>query len=381
MTLIFNTPVTGPATHALVIGVGRYTHLPGGKGGKIFPNHGGLGQLSSPPHSARLFANWLLSDYCNDTQPLATVDVLISDSKVKEFTDQTGKIFQIERASFANVEKAILDRWVERGNTNPDNLMIFFFCGHGVSRGLKTSLLMEDFGSLENNPLREGIDFEAFFGGMDKCKARNQVYFIDSCRAASANLILEYNDYTGEPILPMAPGYSGPRSCARYYAAVPGQKAYGRDSQPSVFTEALLKAMQGAGCSGYTSRWKVNTDTLGQGLRVLIRRSQQELQTQAQISDYIDASFPLHLLKTEPIIPITLGCMPTEANLVAEMGYVYKDGQRQTRPVPDASDWDLMIPPGDYNFFAEFNAGIYKNNNIHVYVNPPGQPLPLEVKP
>ena len=35
MTLIYNKKFSGPATHALVIGVGHYNHLPGGGGQDI----------------------------------------------------------------------------------------------------------------------------------------------------------------------------------------------------------------------------------------------------------------------------------------------------------------------------------------------------------
>jgi hypothetical protein len=56
--LIHNVAVDGPATHALVIGVGAYPHLIGGTGRTKYND--GMGQLTSPPISARLFASWLM---------------------------------------------------------------------------------------------------------------------------------------------------------------------------------------------------------------------------------------------------------------------------------------------------------------------------------
>ena len=45
-----------PATHAIIIGVGEYAYLSGGSSGRVTDLHGGLQQLSSPPKSAKAFA-------------------------------------------------------------------------------------------------------------------------------------------------------------------------------------------------------------------------------------------------------------------------------------------------------------------------------------
>jgi hypothetical protein len=381
MTLIYEHATPGAATHALIIGVGSYSCLPGGKSKKTYPKAGTLGQLSSPPHSARQFVNWLLTKYCNPKQQLSTVELLISDDSKNTFDLPNGYQKAVERATIDRTEKAI-NRWFERGHTNADHLMIFYFCGHGVSSGDVNALLMEDFGSNINNPMRASVDFETFFGGMDKCKSRNQIYFIDSCRVADRSLILENIKGFGIAVLSEAGDFQlVPRCTARYYAAVPGQRAYGRENMPSVFTEALLSAMQGAGCRGYPGEWEVFTDSLELGLRQLIHRADLDSQTRADIDAHTAGSFSFHRLMEDLSIPVTLGCVPSEANLVADLGYIAEDGQKQPRPAPDLSDWELMIPPGDYDFFAEFRGANYTDKKIHVYVNPPGQPYPLKVQP
>ena len=58
MTLLLDKP-GAPGTHAIVIGVGRYDWLIGGKQGSSTYSDG-MGQLSSPPVSATRFASWLL---------------------------------------------------------------------------------------------------------------------------------------------------------------------------------------------------------------------------------------------------------------------------------------------------------------------------------
>lgn len=74
-----------PGTHAIVVGIGRYPWLEGG-GKPTFNKSEGMEQLTSPPASAREFANWLLDTYDNPEAPLASVDLLLSDAKSQQFT-------------------------------------------------------------------------------------------------------------------------------------------------------------------------------------------------------------------------------------------------------------------------------------------------------
>ena len=69
MTLILDRLVQGLATHALVIGVGGYDHLPGGISDRRMPRatqFGNLGQLTSPPRSAWAFARFLAASRMDD---------------------------------------------------------------------------------------------------------------------------------------------------------------------------------------------------------------------------------------------------------------------------------------------------------------------------
>ena len=79
-TLTLDLPA-GPATHALVIGCGRYFHLPEG-GGKPAANNWGLQQLGTAPVSARHFVDWLLHRFHNSKAPLASIEHLISSGGV-----------------------------------------------------------------------------------------------------------------------------------------------------------------------------------------------------------------------------------------------------------------------------------------------------------
>ena len=164
MTQLVPQPLTR-GTHALVIGVGEYPWLDGGKQPR-FAHFEGMGQLSSPPVSARAFAEWLLSPtgYHNPACPLASLDLLVSDASTDQFAPPGGTSTTIQRARFADVAAAIT-AWFQRGD-HADDLLLFFYCGHGVARGLNMTLLPEDYGSLQTPPqmsLNVAIDFDGLY--------------------------------------------------------------------------------------------------------------------------------------------------------------------------------------------------------------------------
>jgi hypothetical protein len=68
-----------------VIGAGYYPHLPGGSAKKKIVNPGGMGQLQSPPQSARAVARWLIEEYESSARPLSSVALLTSEKKPKKF--------------------------------------------------------------------------------------------------------------------------------------------------------------------------------------------------------------------------------------------------------------------------------------------------------
>ena len=150
-----------PATHAIIIGVGEYPDA----------SNYGLNYLSSPPVSATAFAKWLKTKYYNPKKPLASIELLISEKD---------KDLDIDCPDLETAKQAIFD-WIQLGNTNQNNLMIFYFCGHGLSTRKHTTLLLNSFGEkkpIDSHPLVDAIDFTNFYLGMDLCKAREQCFFV-----------------------------------------------------------------------------------------------------------------------------------------------------------------------------------------------------------
>jgi hypothetical protein len=383
MTLVFEKPQMEPATHALVIGIGAYVHLKGGKGTQS-RKVAGMSQLTSPPCSARKFAEWLLKDFKNPEKPLASLDLLISDDSKQDIALPSGETKLVERATMANIRNAIMSRWVPKGNTSADNMVIFYFCGHGVSRGGMTSLLAEDFASDDLNPLAEAIDFRNFHAGMDKCKARNQFFFIDACRSTSRALIEEYDHFYGDAIIPPSASYLpvGQRYAQAYYATLAGQSAYGRTGKMTVFTDALIRTLGGFGSEECNGKWEVNSNTIKDGLDVLLHHL---LRNSIELEQLVNAEtcgrVKFHILEKDPQVILEFGCLPQTRNEDAVLLLKRSDQNKPKERKYREENWVIEVVTGDYEFDASFTDSQYHVNPQKKFIYPPKRECHLEVMP
>jgi len=345
-------------THALVVGVGHYPHLPGG-GGALYPKHGGMGQLTSAPVSAKAVADWLATSYQSTpgaTHPLSSLEMLISDTTPATYEPRPGAGAQpVERATFANFEQAVLG-WYQRLNQSPDNRAVFFFCGHGIAAGIQSTLLLEDFGRVTHAALRHALDFNKFHLGMDQCAARTQCFFVDSCRVASATLLNAFQSY-GESILTPPNRFSTPpRKAPAFFSTVPGASAYGRPGQTSFFTEALLQALQGSGSAKHGGAWTILPSVLYRALeRLMARVALGSGATQSCGVEHL-ADFPLHVLPRPPTVPVSVDCNNPIDLATAVLRVTGTLGSREQLP-PVPKPWDLELPTGQYRFLATPPSG------------------------
>jgi hypothetical protein len=344
---------TGIGLHALVIGAGHYPALPGGGNTTVFPQHGGMGQLTSASHSAISFANWLTKDYRHSTVPLRSLELLISEAGTTQYT-AAGQTLTVERATFANLQQRILD-WTQRANSSDQNRAIFYFCGHGISAGLQSTLLLEDFGTVANAPLLAALDFTAFYRAMDQCRAREQLFLVDACRVASPMLFTA--QYYGNPVLTPGKPTIPPRSAPIFYSAVPGATAYGRANQPSFFTEALVKALSGSGAAKKNAKlWTILPSVL---YRSVSRRLGEAVAGSGvgqvcTVDQLID--FDVHELAGIPEIPVTISCNPPIDGTTDRLIASSTAGNREQLP-PLTTPWRLNLPFGQYRFTAAPPAG------------------------
>lgn len=381
-TTVYSASQSGAATRALVIGVGHYPALPGG-GGPPMARPEGMSQLQSPPFSARAFARWMIEDYHSPSRPLASVHLLVSEPTAQDFSyTKDGKSHTAVPlpADIATVRNAI--RQWQAMSTSLDDLMVFYFCGHGISNPAKTALLMSDFGSVAAAPLDGALDFTGFKLGMEDTTARNQCFFIDACRLGST--LLQRNNYAGDPVLHAhLMGNPGdlPRIGPQFFSTLAGEAAYGRPGHASVFTEALIDALSGPAASRVNGEdWVVNTGQLQTALGFLIKESIRANGWAVDQQPIVDAMQELALnnLKEDPKVPVLVNVDPGDAHAEALLRYKGKNGLQDQRDA-DPAPWSLRLPVGEYSFYADFESARYGNAAItDTYISPPYQERKLK---
>jgi hypothetical protein len=357
--LVHNVPAAGPATHALVIGVGAYPHLNGGKK-RLTDDHDGMGQLTSPPISARRFASLLMESFHHPAKPLATVSLLVSEAKSKRFVDpnDAGKSYKLKEATAENVVPAVKE-WFDRGDTNPDNLLLFYFCGHGISAGTDTALLLSDYGEDPLNSLDGAINFRLLRLGLQRCRASEQCFFIDACRASSDTLITA--ESAGKNIIqPRLRDPSLPKRRAPvFYASLKGDKAYALPGEPSVYTDALLKAFQDLAADDEEGDWRVSTGRIQSAVDHLVDRRMRHLQkVQVPTSDD-QSTIYLNYLPGSPKALVYFQTEPPDALSHATLTYQMAGGSPVEAPLTgrNSEEWELQVPAGNYDFTAAFPSG------------------------
>jgi hypothetical protein len=374
--LVHQTNSACPATHAIVIGVGDYPYLLGGSK-TLSPHNDGMGQLSSPPISARAFAEWLINSYWNSGKPLGSVALLLSEEPAGDFVNpKTGARVTPERASYANVASAIWD-WAKRSAENRDNLLIFYYCGHGVAQGSDISLLLSEYGNGGGPPLEEALDFRKFRLSMSRNLPGQQLYFVDACRASSDTLIGAFN-YAGR--VPVTNDGQVPAEAPVFYATLAGEDAFGKKDEISFFTNALLKGLDGMGSDNPEGEWLVTTTRLKEAIDYEMKRAFEAGAKRKQVPPTDElTTFPIHHLKADPEVPVIVTCAPDSHNVSAEFVCEYRGVERDRRP-PLAGSWPLTLPAGQYEFRAELPCCLHEPKEKPVYVRPIYRKVVIEVQ-
>jgi hypothetical protein len=352
--------VAGSATHALVIGVGDYPHLNGGSNART-EHHDGMEQLTSPPISARLFASWLMSkNFHNPTKPLASVSLLLSEAVPAPFVDPRNPAskFDVALADSANVRLAITE-FFKRGDENDDNLLIFYFCGHGIAAGTDTALLLSDYGANPLNALEGAVDFRRLRIGMGRSKASEQCFFIDACRASTVTLI-EAIGHAGQVVIGggQRPFGLPPRRAPVFYATLNGFKAFALPGKPTIFTDALVKALNDLAADDEMGDWRISTNRIQTAVEHVAARQALAIEKQ-QVPTADDVSnIHVNFLQNPPQALVYVKSDPPEALASASLTYQPAGGAPQAAPPEGLNgiEWALQLPSGSYDFSVTFGA-------------------------
>jgi len=365
----------GPGTHVCVVGVGTYPHLKGGEG-PVNPLHRDLGQITSPPQSAMAMLEWTDKTLNNPQAPLKSIEVLISQPEPALYTDANGLSQQIATATWDNLEAA-LAAWFGRANSHPDNVAMFYFCGHGLGDGVNTHLLMGDAG-VSHDLLRHALHVGAFRIAMGACVAQKQIYFIDACR--TVDLATVFNPHSpvqsGLPpgnVMAIFNGWNPVLHSARQ-----GELAFGAPGEVSDFTKALLEGLtRCAVFQPYGHYWAVSPQELQKAIAALMDDFSGKPQCPAD--GLVGVGFQLHVLPGVPDVVVHVSLNKQHANDDAEISYT-ATGRTIVRP-DRSHPWRTFAPYGQCSVQATFAPpSLFTAAPIQTFLVPPFQNIMLEVQ-
>lgn len=264
--LVFTGDLEQPGTHVLLIGIGAYPFLEGGEhyeSDKHEENAMEMGQLAAPPISMRDLGNWFLEKFDNPDRPLASLAMVISDEAPFVYSHpRIGADVQLPRGDIDDVERAVV-AWTKRASTLRENGTIFAFCGHGVQSG-DAILLCRDYGAVPENRFKGAINFEQFRISMSTNQPDTQLFLVDACRTPDMERELLGKRSPGNELLDaqsLLKRDGSPAAQSVHFATSLYTQAWGRDTGPSLFTEALIKALSG-GAADQIQEWWITTGRL-----------------------------------------------------------------------------------------------------------------------
>lgn len=359
-----------PGLHAFITGVSYYKHLSGGEGPKAeldfkFP------QLSASAKSAYKIYEWLLKRQNQLAVPLATIRLLLSPSKKIE-AELRGIGSPCTRANFSSEIK----KWRKDAlsTKHDENYTFFYFAGHGAIRKKNDSiLLLEDFGDPAGGPLERSVALNNIFYGMSPPKSKKrkiagkQLYFIDAC-SVLPQILKRKEEIKISDIFSVDLGGVDDRSSPIFHAAAPGAETFSVPGEQTIFSEALLDCLNGAGGKALPEdangvvKWQVSVIALNTALKSQIEVLNQKYNTGIKYTGtgyQIDA--PIHTLDGPPEVKGLLQVIPEEALPFIAVDIINKR---------EGKSWNFS-PVKPHPHPCILPAGYY---TIKTTVNPPRQP-------
>jgi hypothetical protein len=364
--------------HALVIGTGRYPFIENPKPELPFEFRM-LKSLETAPASALAMADWLLDGFDPPNVTQCTVELLVNDPR-----NPSGDVryappgssndpVAVEHPTISNVKEAF-GRWKKRCDTSPNNMAIFYVCGHGFWLGSVLALL-EDTGASEVRDWFEAaISFDIFVQNMVQCKAGVQIFLADCCQELAPSARQYVGMMPGDPLIPVFTPVNPKRNGLVVKAAQPGLSAHAPPGyEPAYVTQAILAALKGRAAEPGPNGWRITCGKMGEAIeQVLMEFDDTDVR-------YFKPE-PIGLLRTElhrlsesPDVPVQIQFNPTRAIHEAEVSLSSSDGKVLFRDqsVPDDAWSPGSVRPGMYYAEAHFATSAFRNAKAEVYALPP----------
>ncbi|WP_055627729.1 caspase family protein [Streptomyces hirsutus] len=392
MTTVWDSGLAGPAVHALVIGVGAYDwfpdgprHVAGRKGDRL---SGTFTQLGSPPASARALCEGLLEGFRDlpGGLSLGSLEAVVSAEQEMVLKGGDGARVPLGPATFAGVEEAFR-AWYDRCDSDPNNVALFFFCGHGVQVGRgPQALLLQDTGENVHDYFRTAVDLHALVQGMEKNSALIQCFFVDACRIAPSWLY-GAGDVRAARLLTPDPQ---PRTRDRVvvHSTLPGTKAHGPSKGVTRFTKAVLRALLTPESDSTGAAWAVTTETVGKFVRELMAWPGLGSDVSAMPEQRCDFSSlstsqgsVLFSFDEAPPVPFHFNTSPGESLSDAEWALMHMERRElyaSRPPMPEA--WIGHGPVGPARVEVSFADGRFRGCGDDVWMQAPCRTRTVEVQ-
>lgn len=369
MGLLFTDNSPGPKMHVLLIGVGGYPFLKGGVSAKEqrFDFAQRIGQLTSPEHSIKAMYETVMNLHQSNAwiTPLGSVEVLLSPVGAgnSRFNQQV-----LERATINNIGTAY-EGWRERCGTDKENVALLFYCGHGFEQK-DHYLLAEDYGENPNNPFLGAFNFSATRIAFDSCAAQTQLFFVDSCRSITSDMLT--HTIICQPLEIPSQMVSNCLYNLTQRAAARNEKAQSRPNESSYYTKALIRALEGGLSEKLDDDWIVSTGSLCKDMNLLIEIEKPGEGYKERCHTDYNSSIALVKHTSPPIVGVSVTCTPDEAHPLASLKCNNQETQAELRRNPDPLPWNFETQAGIYTISAEFAEGAaYGNKAVPHSVVPP----------
>lgn len=306
--LIVNDQSNGPGVRAIVIGVGKYPYA----------RNWDLRDLSTATVSALEFALWLKENLNYPDRPLKYLDVLISaprdwgSQEPQEISAKKSRLspsWDYKTTNFETIKQGI-QNWSQKCDCSREEVAIFYFCGHGIEHNSVIALLAEDFQARDRDTefYLTSLDLRNFHQGTARFKAKNKYFFIDSCRSDPHQLVgYEINP---APVIKPQADRKHPGDAPIYLATKNSEQAWGQSNQVSQFTNAIIRALNGAageiGIYNSQKKWVIRSSELLKGIRKILNSdlfSDQDKNQKADIEHFPEETI-IHVPKDRAQIPV-----------------------------------------------------------------------------
>ena len=370
MTLLHDSSIAGqPGTHVLAIGDGNYPHLLGGSGA-LANKPLGLKQLQSPPVSLKAVVDWFLAPalapgsagFVNASAPLASIEALASATEPVSINTPAGPA-PVEAATRQRIQDAFED-WLDRTKSHPDNIGVFYFCGHGMMVS-DHYLLAEDFGRSKAQPWAQAFDISNTIRAVEREVPGAVYYFIDACREIARDVAMTLGADPDALLFVDLAKKVVRRSVTAIYATGEGELAFAPlGGQVSRFTSALLCAL--SGFSGIkapgAATWNVDGESVANSVRQLLEYDALEAAGKPgsgkQVSEQLvqGSSVPLLRLAAAPKVKVWLDLSPLQRRALYELYLQSAKGGRVAQTQLDQV-FRIEVARGFYEVGAHDPAG------------------------